>query len=573
MAQIEYNGREQVKAMLKLRGRLTLRQFSQERGRLVVAILVVIILLPLALGLAAASAVGYRNLPDQWPGALLGFVLFALWMLWITLPIFVAPINEAFDISRLMIYPIRRRDLITAVFLGTLFDYPTYIMLPMFAAIIFGFGSVSSILIVLLALLLTYGHLIMIGQLVGTAIGGLLQSRRVRDASIILMSVIGGSCYFINLATQRFFEDFGEEEFAELSNLNPLNFFQWLPPGAAARAIEQADAGAYLMSLLWLAYSAIWLVIIIWLWYKLLVRLTTGEGYFFNLSAGKKEAGNGVDTAVAPTTIGYETAKQTTVKQKRDWFGWLPDDIAVIAHKEVTNVWRLPQRRAGIIQGLLFPVLMGAFFLFGSDQPNYPAWIGLGLPLYALLVFWGASQNMLSWEGRGLPTILLTPIPRHRIFIGKGIVLAAVAGIPYFIFGLGVIWLTQHWLSVAGVLNGLLIGIAAIGVTSITSVLFPMPVNLESKRNRGAYKTGGSFKTGCANVIVAPLFSSLVAVPLILILAAAYWFEAPWLAVFGLILGVGYAFILFRFGCYRAGKYLLQREPELVLAMKLPEED
>ncbi len=567
MAQISSSGmnRTQIKALFKLRGRLTLRQFSQERGRIVVALLTVLILLPLALGFAFGTAVGYRQLPDHWPGALLGAVLFILWMLWITLPIFVSPVNEAFDISRLMIYPIRRRDLITAVFLGTLFDYPTYIMLPLFAAIIYGFGSVNSILILLIALLLSYGHLIMIGQLVGTAIGGLLQSRRVRDATIILMSVLGGSCYFLNLATQRFIENmtdrFSEGQVETLLAWNPLNILQWLPPGAAARAIERAAAGEWLTSFVWLAYSGLWLAIVIWIWLKLLTRLTTGEGYLFSRSSQKE---NGAETAVVTTTI---------TKQKRDWFAWLPDDIAMIAYKEAVTVWRLPQRRAGIIQGLLFPILMGAAFLFGNDNPNYPAWIGLGLPLYALFAFWSATQNMLAWEGRGLPTILLSSIPRHRIFMGKGVVLAVIAGVPYLVFGTAVIWVTQHWLSVMGVLTGFCVGVAALGITSITSVLFPIPINLESKRRRGTYQSGGNFKTGCATMTIVPITLGIIAVPPLLPLAAAYFFKQPLIAIAGLLFAVAYAAIIFYYGCHQAGKLLSKREPELVLAMKLPEDD
>ncbi len=568
MAQISSAGmnRAQVKALFKLRGQLTLRQFSQERGRLVVALLVVFLLLPLALGLAFGTAVGYTYLPDHWPGALLGGVLFLLWMLWITLPIFVSPVNEAFDLSRLMMYPIRRRDLITAVFLGTLFDYPTYIMLPLFGAIFFGFGSLSSILIVLIALLLSYGHLIMIGQLVGTAIGGLLQSRRVRDATIILMSVLGGSCYFINLATQRFFENmadrFSEDQMEALLAWNPLDVLQWLPPGAAARAIERASVGEWLPSFFWLAYSALWLAVVIWVWLKLLTRLTTGEGYLFSRSSSAAVE----ETAVLTTTT-------TAAKQKRDWFAWLPDDIAAIAYKEAVTVWRLPQRRAGIIQGLIFPIFMGAIFLFNTDQPNYPAWIGLGLPLYALFAFWASTQNMLSWEGRGLPAILLTSTPRYRIFMGKGVVLAVLAGVPFLVFGTAVIWLTQHWLSVMGVLTGLCVGVAALGVTAVTSVLFPVPINLESNKRRGAYQSGGSFKTGCASVIVVPVVLGLMAVPPVLPLVAAYWFEQPLIAAAGLLYAAAYAAAFFYYGCHQAGKLLIKREPEFIQAMKLPDDE
>ncbi len=566
MNEVTIKDRTQLWALWRLRGKLTWRQFGRERGRIVGAVLVTLLFGPLILGAAFGTAVGYRRLEDQWPTALLGGVLILLWLIWLVFPIIFASINEGADITLLMVYPIKRRTLIANVILGTVFDYPTYLMLPLFAAIIYGFGLASSLtaVVVLVALVLSYGHLVIIGQFVGTAVGGIMQSRRVRDVAIILASTIGGLCYFINIGMQRFIGNvvgqMSEAQEEALLAWQPLDILQWLPPGAAAKAIERAVAADWLMALTWLLYSLTWLAIITWVWYKLLVRLTTGEGYL-RMTRPREEA-----RPKAPKT------------EPRDWLGWLPDDLALLVSKEFKSVWRIPQRRVGVIQGVFMPIFfMGAFF-FTDDFEGFqlgsglPGWVGLGLPLYAMFLFWANTQNMLAWEGLGLPALLLTPVRRERVFWAKGLALFVVTLVPLlFISGL-FLFLQWNWVSVAGVMTSLSMGITTLAVTSVAAVLFPIPMNLESRRGRSLFQSGGDTKTGCAYITLVPLSILVFSLPALIPLAVAYWLTLPWLAFGGLFLSLAYALALFGGGSKLAGNLLLEREPELIAKMKLPDE-
>ncbi|MBX3060075.1 MAG: hypothetical protein KF770_26765 [Anaerolineae bacterium] len=568
MNDLTINDRAQLSTLWRLRGKLTWRQFGRERGRIVGAAFVVFFFGPMILAAAFGTAVGYRRLPDQWPTALLGAVLTLLWIIWLVFPIVFASINEGADITLLMTYPIRRRTLIASVLLGTLFDYPTYLMLPLFVAIFVGFGLTFSLtaVVVLIALVLSYGHLVMIGQLVGTAVGGLLQSRRLRDVVIIVASTIGGLCYFINIGMQRLIGDFvnelSEEEVAVMQQWQPLDILQWLPPAATAKAIERSIAGDWLAALAWLLYSLAWLVLIIWAWYKLLLRLTTGEGYLA-FTRPREEA---------------QQKAQKTEKRERNWLGWLPDDVAMLVANEFKSIWRVPQRRVGIIQGIFMPVFfMGAFFFSGdasraSFGRGLPSAVGLGLPLYALFLFWANTQNMLAWEGRGLPTLLLTPTPRERIFWGKGLAIYVVTLLPLLFFGGLTIFLQRDWVSVAGVLAALIMGVTTVAVTAVASVLFPIPIALEARRNRGLFQSGGDTKTGCAYITLVPLTVFIFSLPVALPLGLAYGFQVPWLAFVGLAFSLVYALLIFWGGCRMAGNLLLTREPELVAKMKLPDE-
>ena len=175
--------------MLWLRGKLTLRQFTRERGRIIGAIFVVLIFGPMVAGITWGTAVSYQNLPENLNTGLLGVVFVALWLIWLVFPLVFSSVNEAMDISRLLIYPLTRRDIILGTLAGTIFDYPTFLILPLFGAVIYGFGFNIPVII---AVVLGYAHAVIIGQLVLTVLGGIVQSRRFRDISIIPFFVAWG---------------------------------------------------------------------------------------------------------------------------------------------------------------------------------------------------------------------------------------------------------------------------------------------------------------------------------------------------------------------------------------------
>ncbi len=561
--------RSQLWTLFRLRGKLTLRQFSREKGRIIGAIVVLLVFGPLVIGAAFGTATGYRALENQWPTALLGGVFVAMWFIWLVFPIIATSINESADITRLLIFPISRRDLIMSTLLGTLFDYPTYLMLPLFAAAFIGFGFTSALPVVILAILLSYGHMVLIGQFITVAIGGILQSRRFRDVAIIVFSLLGSSCYFINLAFQSGMERLmdslslqEEEVFAEaFANWQPLNVLQWFPTGAPARAVEQALDGSWLTAVLWLGYSAVLLVGLTWVWFQAMNRLATGGGFLIGGRPQQKQEKE-------------KRIKQTT--GRRSPLDWLPDDLAMLVGKELRSAWRVPQRRVGLLQGLLLPLFMMGPFLFSADfsggVSSLPSWFGLSMPLYALFLFWSTSQNMLAWEGRGLPSLLLTPQPRWRLFLAKGLVFLLIAGIPYLIVGGAVSLILRDSITVFGVITGLGMGVAALAVTAVASVLFPIPINLEAKRTRGAFQSGGNFKTGCATITLVPISIAVVNLPAAGMLGGGFYFNLPWLAAAGALFSLVYGTGILYAGSRLAGNLLMEREPELVATMQLPDE-
>lgn len=550
---VDLNGR-QLSALVRLRAKLVTRLFWREKGRIVSALVTLLLFGPIVLGAAGGSALAYRRLEQPWPTQILGVILVAMWAIWLVSPVLFSGINEGADITRLLVFPITRRNLVASIFLGTLFDYPTYLMLPLFLAVIVGFPTLWPI--VLLALLLGYGHMVIIGQLSQTLLGGILQSRRFRDVALVVGSLLASSCYLWQIGLHHLTRNISETAIEGwLLALRPLNALQWLPTGALARAVQQAQMGHWLAVALWLFYSFLWLVLLTAVWWRLLVRLTTGEVFFRrNLSAKAKP----------------KKARRPTASLG---LGLLPDDIAELTRKELKSIWRLPQRRVGLLQGILLPFIMMSAIFFQADSTwQLPSWIGLTLPFYALFMFWAITQNMLAWEGHGLATLLLAPVPRQRVFIAKGLAFLLVSGVPFLLIASVLVTVSRTWQSVAGLITGLGIGLTTLGVASVSSVLFPMRVNLEAKRTRrSVFSTGGGCLTGLAMVFLVPIIMAIVALPGAVPLALATWWERPSLGIIGSIVAILYGLFIFWGGTKIAGQLLLEREADVYATLKQPE--
>lgn len=543
------------RVLFRARLKLTWRQFVRERGRIIGALFAALFLVPATIGAGVGTAIAYRRAPEPWPTQILGLVLVALWGLWIILPVFAFPLNEGLDLTRLLRYPLSRRELVASLLLGALLDYPMYFTVPLTVAVLYGWGLSPAMPIVLIAVVLSYGHMVLTSQLVLTAAGGLLRSRRFRDVSIILVSLFGSTCYFL----QRGLAELGQRYVTpeQLASLRPLRLLQWTPPGAAARAIAQAHAGAWLTSVAWLLYSTALLAVVAWIWWVLLVRLTTGGGFLITLDADGERRPEG-------------RRMRRRARRTPSLLRWVPDDLRELMSKELKAAWRTPKRRVSLLQGILLPVIVGGVALLtdadGLPQ-ELPSWSPLGLPLYGLFLFWTTAQNMLGWEGDGLPSLLLTPVPRQRIFVAKGIALASIAAVVLLPIGIGLIVLIPGWTGVAGVLTTFAVGAVTMAVAAVASVLFPYAVNLRDVTGR--VSTGGNLVTGLANLIIVPIATVVISAPPAAVLGLAYWLGWSWLGYAGAVAGLVYGVVVFGVGTALAGRLLVRREPEVVEATHL----
>jgi len=535
-----------LRTLLSLRARLTWRQYTGERGRIVAVLLILIIMLPLTLGLGVASAIGYLRLPEPLPATLLAVVLAGLWVAWIIIPLTAFSLNEGMDMTRLLIYPLSRRELTGAMLLGTLFDPPTYFMLPLFLAIVVGWAASPALLVLVPALLIAYVLMILTSQIVITMLGGVLTSRRFRDVFVAVSAILGMSCYFIQRGFAALISRFVEPD--EITSLQLLPSLRWLPPGSMAQAIVSAADGDWGTALLWLGYGLLWLLLLAWVWWQLSTRLITGGGF---LLKGR------------PRARQEERARPRGASRS---YGWLPADLQQLMAKELRLIWRTPQRRIGFLQGFLFPLLMGGYALIGSGLPQeVPPWIGLFLPIFALFSAWIAGQNGLGMEGKGLPFVLLTPVSRRRFWLAKGIVLFVLTSAPALLVGLALLAIQPSWQSVAGLLSVPGIVLITLGISNLGSIFFPYPVQTEGRQIRSNAR--GGCISGLGNGVLMPTVIGLACLPPALFLAGGQLLSTPWLGLVGGLFSLVYGAAIFVWpGVVVAGRLLLQREAELVAA-------
>ena len=540
------------RALLRLRARLAMRQFEREPGRMVGFIVFLVIFGPLVLLLAAGSGFAYLAAPEPWPVQILGIVLSGLWLAWIMLPLFAFRTNEGLDLSRLLIFPLDTRNLIASALLGTLFDGPSYVTLPFFLAILIGWLDQPVVLIiVLLAIVIAYLQMIAAGQLVLTASMGLLRSRRFRDLTIVIFSLLGSSCYFINRGIEAWARAAGAEN---LIQLEPLQFLRWLPPGACAQAVASAGQGGWLEALVWLLYAVGWLALLIFGCWKLLLRMTTG------VSAWSLPAA----TAKKPRR------RRTSVSEgfAALWFAWLPTPVRAMMIKELKLIWRVPQRRIGLLQSVIAPFALIFAIFFGDVRAlsSLPEWTTMGLPAIVLFSTWGLTTNMLGMESRGLATLLLTPAPRWQIFTGKGLAYAIMALLPTGVYALVLGLAARSPLIVFGLLAAVGTSLVVVAVNMVAAVYFTFPFDENSTTRQ---RSGGGFSTGIAQIVLTPLLMAIASAPTTLPIAIGIWLNQPALVAMGAVAGLVYAAGFFASLTRYAANALSQREADVLQAARL----
>lgn len=540
------------RALIGLRLRLLQRQFEREPGRMVGFIVFLVIFGPLVLLLAALSAFIYVAAPAPWPVQALGIVLTGLWLAWGVLPLLAFRTNEGLDLARLLVYPLSTRDLLASALLGTLFDGPSYVTLPFFVAILVGWFDQPWLLpVALVAILLAYALMMVTGQLVLTASMGLLRSRRFRDLSIVLFSLLGSSCYLIN----RLLESLARAtDAATLRTLEPLLVLRWLPPGACAQALALAEGGDWVGAGLWLGYAAAWLALLLWAWWKLLLRMTTGAATWSLPAPAATSARRQFHTSDAIGAIG---------------FAWLPAPARAMLVKELKLTWRVPQRRIGLLQSVLAPFALIVAIFFGEMEAlsRLPEWTAAGLPAIMLFAAWGLSTNMLGMESRGLATLLLTPAPRQQLLLGKGLAYTLMALAPTMLYAAVLAAITSSPLILVGLLAGIGTALVVVAVNMVAAVYYSYPFDENSTVRQ---RSGGGWRTGIVQIVVVPLAMAAAAAPATLPMLIGVWWKLPLVVTgIGTLAGLAYATILFGWTTHYAGAALTAREAETLAAASL----
>lgn len=333
-------------------------------------------------------------------------ILGILFLMWATVPLSIGG-SKQFDAGKLLMYPITLRKLFAVDYVSELTTLHSVFAIPAVIAVCVGVGLGSGNLsrAVITAIPTTlFG--IALSKWLSTAIGSVVRRKRAKGETIVaLIGAVAG----LGAAAA------GQVAPLLFKHAESIRWLRWTPPGAAAFLLigEDADnALAYAAAFLTLSAYAVALIVAT---YWIARRAALGLG------GRKKQRRPSEVTSRAETYSGWELPL-------------VSPELSAIIEKEM----RYAMRNAQVRMMALMPLIIIIIRLvnsqrFGSARPDSSffayasGFMATGGVLYVFLILTGLSCNGFAYEEGGMRTLILSPVDRRKILLGKNIALAAVA--------------------------------------------------------------------------------------------------------------------------------------------------
>src|SRR5436305_4313832 len=538
-----------------LRWKTLMRGYTRRPLSIIGAIFVLLFIVLVAGTIAVVSFIAYRLLPSPANSEVLYLVLTAALLLWIVLPRLEFTANEGLDASKLILFPLTRAELMASLLFSTLLDIPTIGLVLVLVAVIAGWAvSVPVTILASVTMLIFYIQVVGISQLVLALFMRVLQGRRFRDLSIIIIALFTSSCYLI----QQFV--LGGTRILHLyDNLKSASFspyLQWLPSGLAARSITQAIQGNWGASIATLALLMVTSVLTLYLWQFVLQRsLSASEvGASVRARGRRRQQTPAVTTAVQPAGVSI-------------WERLVPPQISALAVKELKYFWRDPQLKAMMFQSVIYVAI---FLVAPLLNPNSSRFGGNGYvllitPMIVLLFMLTLSLNTLGLERQSLTTFFLFPIAPQRILWGKNLAIATLGIVELVVLISVGAFITHAWNYVLPVLVGGLAGMGvALGCGNITSVYFPQYMR---QMQRGFRATGQTSQAGCLRAVMSLamlVVAGILLIPVALALGLPLIFQAQWIWSITMPLTLIYGIAFHQIATRLVAPRMLERAPEIL---------
>ena len=342
------------------------------------------------------------------------FSTFALcYLFWAILPLSMGS-NRQFDPGNVLLYPISLRRLFAIDLISEVASLQSIFAIPGILAIGIGVGLgtgnlLGAMLVATMAIL--FG--IALAKGISTSVGALLRKKRTRGETLLALIGVGaglGGALFGQIAPVMF------------RHFESLPALRFTPPGAIAYAftagLGKGETAGYAMTILALAvYSAVLVVLTFWLARRAI------------LGGGKTKR------------------KREVVRQEArvdDYTGWeiplLSPALSAVLEKELRYISRNAQIRMMAFMPLILIIvrlmnrrhfnsqsvtggssLASDFFIYGHGL------IVTSGVLYAFLVLSGLFCNQFAFEEAGMRSLVLSPVNRKTMLIGKNLATALVA--------------------------------------------------------------------------------------------------------------------------------------------------
>ena len=462
--------------------------------------------------------------------------------MWATVPLSIGG-SKQFDAGKLLMYPITLRKLFAVDFVSELTTLHSVFAVPAVLAVCIGAGLGTGNLT---AALITAVPAILFGvalsKWLSTVIGSLLRRKRARGETIVALigALVGLGAAVAGQIAPMLFEH--AESFQSL---------RWTPPGAAAFLLvgeEANDKGAYAIAFLTLSAYAIALIVAT---YWIARRAALGLG-----GRRKRKA-----AAEAEAATGYS--------------GWQLPLLSVELSAVVEKEMRYAMRNAQVRMMALMPLILIIIRVFnspgwGTGRPDAPddfltygsGLLATGGVLYVFLILAGLSCNHFAFEEGGMRTLILSPVDRRKILLGKNIALTFLA----LLFAIVLLILNTIVFRDLTPSNLLFIVLSFIIFAAIISTIGNWLSIHFPKRMRFGKRLNVS---GVAGVLLIPMVIVLAMPPVVATLVGYFTrslvYEYLTLVVFALM-SVGLYFVIINFH----GRALARREIDILEAVREP---
>ncbi len=465
--------RAQCAALLRMRWHMLSHSFRSAQGAFEFGARLVSYLIYGAMGVGlgvGAGAVAYQlAASNMWQYLPIEFwVVFFIWQM---IPVALAAFQEQFDLGFVLRFPVSFSAYYALYLVFSLSDISTVVGGLCGLGIAIGIAIVRPYLLLwVVAALIVFGLFnLLLVRLILAWVDRWLAQRRTREIASALFLLLMLSLQLFNPAL---YEHNGGPNGPDsrhriwwvMQHVRPyagalLEAQQWLPPGLAAREVEQAAKGQTAEALGSLGVFGLYL-------------LATAGLLGVRIRADYR----GEELSEAPAR------KDKSVERS----GWLLDGsgpIAAVLEKELRTIMRSMPLLYAIGAPLFMVLIFGSLFRNGGSHHSSHIFV-LALPLcvgYALL---GSSQmvyNNLGTEGYAIQLLFLSPTPVRRILLAKNLfhgalflVVAALAGV-LATMRLGLPGPTMLAATVAWILFALPANLA---VGNILSITMPHRTNL-----------------------------------------------------------------------------------------------
>jgi hypothetical protein len=483
------------------------------------------------------------------------FSIFAFcYLMWATLPLSIGS-NRQFEPGRLLMYPISLRKLFAIDFISEVTNLQSIFAIPAIIAVGVGAGLGSGRLtLALIAILPTAAFGMALSKWLSTSLGSLIRRKRTRGETLLaLIGVVAGLGGAL----------VGQLAPAIFRHAESFKGLRWTPPGAAASALTNGlREGANEEYVLALATLTGYTLLLIVATYWIAQRAVLGKG------GAKRQKVSAIRLSTAEAYTGWELPLAST-------------QLSAVVEKELRYVMRNAQLRMMV----LMPLILIVVRLVNTNRPGSNAsgatpggssfasdffFYGEGLMasggvLYVFLILTGLSCNQFAFEEGGMRSLILSPVDRGVILVGKNIALTIVA----LLFSTALLVINQlvfRDITPRALLFVALCFMAFAATMSVIgnwlSIRFPKRMKFGKRLN----------VSGVVGLLLIPLLILLASPPLIAT-ATGYFTRSLLIEYVTLALFAALAISSYLLLIDRQGRALQRREVEILEAVREPTDD